>query len=172
MKTTYLAVIALAERLHRRTLDLLQLELTRIGFEDLNASQAMILINMGPQEMSVGELTLRGCYQGSNVSYNLKKLVENGYIVQERSAADRRVVRVKLSERGTEVLGELDRFFERMAARVAGSSLDDEALASCGARLATLERFTVQQADRVSTEAGIGAFDIVQSRSGAAFTRA
>ena len=34
-----------------------------------------MLFNIGDAEMTVGELTLRGCYLGSNVSYNVRKMV-------------------------------------------------------------------------------------------------
>ena len=96
MQTAYLDVVALIERLHRQFLEVVKLELDTQGVHDINNVQAMILFNIGDLEMTVGELTLRGCYLGSNVSYNVKKMVENNYLVQERSAHDRRSVRVRL----------------------------------------------------------------------------
>src|SRR5277367_949881 len=100
MKESYLNMIALVERLHRQFLELVRTELDSLGIQDINNVQGLILFNIGPVELTVGELTLRGCYLGSNVSYNVKKMVENGYLVQERSPHDRRSVRVKLSEKG------------------------------------------------------------------------
>ena len=85
MKDAYLQIIALIERLHREFLEVVKAELDRRAIRDLNNVQAMILFNIGEEELSVGELTIRGCYLGSNVSYNLKKLTENGYIEQTRS---------------------------------------------------------------------------------------
>jgi DNA-binding MarR family transcriptional regulator len=74
VKDAYLQIIALIERLHREFLEVVKAELDRRAIRDLNNVQAMILFNIGEEELSVGELTIRGCYLGSNVSYNLKKL--------------------------------------------------------------------------------------------------
>src|SRR6202051_4275731 len=98
--TAYVQVISLVERLHRQFLEVVKLEIEGLGIHDINNVQGMILFNIGDAEMTVGELTLRGCYLGSNVSYNVKKMLENAYIVQERSPHDRRSVRVRLSEKG------------------------------------------------------------------------
>src|ERR687888_2472096 len=97
MKAAYLETIGLVERLHRHFLEIVKLELDGMGVHDINNVQGLILFNIGDAEMTVGELTLRGCYLGSNVSYNVKKMVENGYLIQERSQHDRRAVHVKLS---------------------------------------------------------------------------
>src|SRR5918912_730977 len=100
MKTAYLDTISLIERLHRHFLEIVKLELDGLGVHDINNVQGLILFNIGDAEMTVGELTLRGCYLGSNVSYNVKKMVENGYLIQERSQHDRRSIHVRLSEKG------------------------------------------------------------------------
>src|SRR5579872_2700676 len=100
METAYLDVVALVERLHRQFLEVVKLELDTQGIHDINNVQGLILFNIGDLEMTVGELTLRGCYLGSNVSYNVKKMVENDYLVQERSTHDRRSMRVRLSPKG------------------------------------------------------------------------
>ena len=92
MKTAYLETISLIERLHRHFLEIVKLELDGMGIHDINNVQGLMLFNIGDAEMTVGELTWRGCYLGSNVSYNVKKMVENGYLVQERSADDRRLI--------------------------------------------------------------------------------
>lgn len=99
MKQSYLETIRLIERLHRRFLDVIKTELDRLGVEDINNVQTLILFNINEEQLTVGELTARGYYLGSNVSYNVKKLVENGYLQQERSPHDRRMTRVRLSER-------------------------------------------------------------------------
>src|SRR4051794_7593745 len=101
MTEGYLAVVSLIERLHRHFLDVLKLELDGSDSRDINNVQALMLFNIGDAEMTVGELTLRGCYLGSNVSYNLKKLVENGYVEQARSPHDRRSVHVRLTAKGS-----------------------------------------------------------------------
>ena len=91
VKQSYLDTIRLIERLHRRFLDVIKTELDRLGVEDINNVQALILSNISNEQLTVGELTARGYYLGSNVSYNVKKLVENGYLNQERSPHDRRM---------------------------------------------------------------------------------
>src|SRR3989440_4250826 len=100
MNNAYLEVISLVERLHRHFLEVVKLELEGLGIHDINNVQGMMLFNIGDAEMTVGELTLRGCYLGSNVSYNVKKMVENGYLVQQRSLHDRRSIHVRLTEKG------------------------------------------------------------------------
>ena len=100
MTNAYLDVISLIERLHRHFLEVVKLELEGLGIHDINNVQGMMLFNIGDAEMTVGELTLRGCYLGSNVSYNVKNLVENGYLAHERSAHDRRTVYVRLTDKG------------------------------------------------------------------------
>src|SRR5580698_11124024 len=103
MYNPYLEIISYVERLHRQFLEVVKLELEGFGIRDINNVQAMMLFNIGDAEMTVGELTLRGCYLGSNVSYNLKKMVENGYLSHERSVHDRRSILVGLTEKGTKL---------------------------------------------------------------------
>ncbi len=140
MKSGYLSVVALAERMHRRALELLDQELTRLDVHDLNATQAMILLQMGEEQMTVSELTLRGCYQGSNVFYNLKRLTESGYVEQERSGWDRRVINVRASAKGRALLEHLERFYAGLDQDLAGSGFDVGFMADCEGRLARLER--------------------------------
>ena len=100
MTNAYLEVISFIGRVHRQFLEVVKLELDGMGIRDINNVQAMMLFNIGEAEMTVGELTLRGCYLGSNVSYNVKNMVEEGYLVQQRSVHDRRSVHVRLTEKG------------------------------------------------------------------------
>lgn len=99
-RTDFLECLRLIERLHRRILDILKFRLEALGYTDINSVQALLLHNIGDREMTAGELRTRGYYLGSNVSYNLKKMVGNGYIKQERSEHDLRSVRIKLSQKG------------------------------------------------------------------------
>ena len=94
MDNLYLEVISLVERLHRQFLEVVKLELEGFGIQDINNVQAMMLFNIGDAQMTVGELSVRGCYLGSNVSYNVKKMVENEYLAHERSVHDRRSIHV------------------------------------------------------------------------------
>lgn len=109
----YLETLALVERLHRLLLDVIKDEFERLGQVEINAVQALLLFNIGANEVSAGELKSRGYYQGSNVSYNLKKLVEAGYMHHERSGTDRRSVRVSLTEKGQAVRATVAMLFGR-----------------------------------------------------------
>jgi len=111
----YLDSLSLVERLHRLLLDVIKDEFERLGILDINAVQALLLFNIGEHEVTAGELKTRGYYQGSNVSYNLKKLVEMGYMHHQRCEIDRRSVRVRLTERGRHVRGILNGLFARHA---------------------------------------------------------
>jgi DNA-binding MarR family transcriptional regulator len=111
----YLESLALVERLHRLLLDVIKDEFERLGVLEINSVQALLLFNIGDNEVTAGELKSRGYYQGSNVSYNLKKLVELGYMHHQRSEIDRRSVRVRLTEKGRRVRGMLSALFARHA---------------------------------------------------------
>lgn len=111
----YLESLALVERLHRLLLDVIKDEFERLGILEINAVQALLLFNIGDNEVTAGELKSRGYYQGSNVSYNLKKLVDMGYMHHKRCDIDRRSVRVKLTERGQEVRIAVSDLFARHA---------------------------------------------------------
>ncbi|MEO0391921.1 MAG: MarR family winged helix-turn-helix transcriptional regulator [Pseudomonadota bacterium] len=145
MQHPYFECITLVERLHRQFLDVLKVELERAGIQDINNVQSLILYNIGEDELTVGELTARGYYLGSNVSYNLKKMVENGYLVQERSVHDRRSIRVKLSEKGHTIRELMNEVFERHISNVENSGLDLMNLKEVNDALKNLERFLTGQ---------------------------
>lgn len=111
----YLEQLGLIERLHRLMLDVIKDEFERLGVLEINSVQALLLFNIGEAEVTAGELRTRGYYQGSNVSYNLKKLVDLGYMHHQRSDVDRRSVRVRLTEKGRRVRGLLMDLFARHA---------------------------------------------------------
>ena len=139
---TYLETLQLVERLHRHLLDVVKDELDRENLPDLNSVQALLLFNIGDQELTAGELRTRGHYLGSNVSYNLKKLVDAGYIHHQRSDADRRSVRISLTESGKAVQARLSALFERQGESLAPSGgIDSETLGVVNACLMRLERF-------------------------------
>jgi len=119
----YLDMLGLIERLHRLLLDVIKDEFERLGHLDINAVQALLLFNIGQNEVTAGELKTRGYYQGSNVSYNLKKLVEQGYMHHERSERDRRSVRVRLTDRGRMVRDQVADLFRRHAEGMDGRGL-------------------------------------------------
>lgn len=141
----YYDSINLIERLHRHFLDVLKVELDRLGLQDVNNVQALILFNIGDDEMTVGELTARGYYLGSNVSYNLKKMVENNYLVQERSIHDRRSVRIKLSPKGADLRKKVAALFERQVGMLDKAGFTEASLKETNDTLLKLERFWTSQ---------------------------
>jgi DNA-binding MarR family transcriptional regulator len=131
--------------LHRYFLDLLKVELDRRGIQDINNVQSMILHNIGMDDLTVGELTLRGYYLGSNVSYNVKKMVENDYLVQERSLHDKRSMRVKLSEKGRELHDIISEMYVRHETKLQGTELGGGKLDEMIHTMKMLENFWVSQ---------------------------
>ena len=136
----------LVERLHRRLLDVIKDEFDRRSRADINSVQALLLYNIGDKELTAGELRTRGYYLGSNVSYNLKKLVEMGYIHHQRSRMDRRSVRVSLTEKGQEIADIVNTLYERHVRsidQVGGIGSEDFRLLNRS--LQRLERFWTDQ---------------------------
>lgn len=142
----YLDNLALLERLHRLMLDVIKDEFERLGLVDINPVQALLLFNIAEQEVTAGELMSRGYYQGSNVSYNLKKLVELGYIHHKRCAVDRRSVRVRLTPEGLMVRDRISELFARQANLLTDDAIVDYATLDTVARaLRRIERFWSDQ---------------------------
>ena len=141
MKEQYLISIRLIERLHRRFLDVIKAELDRFGIEDINNVQTLILSNIAEEQLTVGELTVRGYYLGSTVSYNVKKLVESGYLLQERSVHDKRQTRVKLSPKGLDLTARIDKLYEKNAKELDGKLVTSDQLKQLNATLIGLERY-------------------------------
>ncbi len=149
MTNSYLEAISLVERLHRHFLEVVKLELDGIGIRDINNVQGMMLFNIGDAEMTVGELTLRGCYLGSNVSYNVKKMVENGYLEQQRSLHDRRSIHVRLTAKGSKLRDNLTEMHRRHVEMLSQAALGMEDLQAVGVTLRRLERFWIRASDLV-----------------------
>ena len=141
MYKSYVEAISLIERTHRLFLEMIKLELDGLGIRDINSVQGLMLFNIGDAEMTVGELTLRGCYLGANASYNVKKMAESGYLAQESSEYDRRLTRVRLSEKGTKLRDRLRRMYQRHAEMLEQAAITDEDLHVATATLDRLERF-------------------------------
>ena len=117
------------------------------GIHDINNVQAMMLFNIGDAEMTVGELTLRGCYLGSNVSYNVKKMVENEYLEHERSVHDRRAIHVRLTEKGIKLRDSLTAMHQRHIETLSRASVSADDLRAAGITLRRLENFWMRAAD-------------------------
>src|SRR6201982_1732006 len=146
VRPLYLEALTLVERLHRRLLDVIKDEFDRRGRSDINSVQALLLYNIGDKELTAGELRTRGYYLGSNVSYNLKKLVEMGFLDHQRSRVDRRSVRIKLTDKGVDVRDIVEQLYQkhvRTVEQVGGIS--PEEFGSLNKALHRLERFWTDQ---------------------------
>jgi DNA-binding MarR family transcriptional regulator len=146
IRPLYHESLTLVERLHRRLLDVIKDEFDRRGRSDVNSVQALLLFNIGDSELTAGELRTRGYYLGSNVSYNLKKLVEMGYLHHQRSRVDRRSVRISLTEKGTEVRNIVEALYAKHVKtieQVGGINSSD--FSSLNKALQRLERFWTDQ---------------------------
>ena len=146
LRPRYLESLNLVERLHRQLLDVIKDELDRRGERVVNSVQALLLFNIGDQELTAGELRTRGHYLGSNVSYNLKKLVESGYIHHERSDVDRRSVHVSLTDKGREIRDVVTKLFDRHLESIeAVGNVNGQDFEDLNTSLRRLERFWLDQ---------------------------
>ena len=146
VKGRYLECLNLVERLHRQLLDVIKDELERVGQPDVNSVQALLLFNIGEQELTAGELRTRGHYLGSNVSYNLKKLVDMGYLHYKRSETDRRSVRVSLTDKGKEACEVVQKLYQRQLGSVETvGEVSEEDFRGLNKALVRLERFWSDQ---------------------------
>ena len=146
VRPAYLEALSLVERLHRRLLDVIKDEFDRRGRSDINAVQALLLHNIGDKELTAGELRTRGYYLGSNVSYNVKKLVEMGYLHHARSRVDRRSVRISLTEKGRGVHDIVSALYEKHVTtveQIGGIACED--FERMNTALSRLERFWTDQ---------------------------
>lgn len=146
VRAQYLESLALVERLHRRLLDVIKDELDRRGRTDVNSVQALLLYNIGDNEVTAGELRTRGYYLGSNVSYNVKKLVEMGYLNHQRSRVDRRSVRIRLTDLGEDIREMVAGLYEKhvmTVEQIGGISSDD--FVKLNNALTRLDRFWTDQ---------------------------
>lgn len=148
MEQIYREAFSMIERLHRQFLDVLRSELDRLSVDDINNVQGLILFNIGTDELTVGELTARGYYLGTNVTYNLKKLVEYGYVEQERSPRDRRSVRVRLSEKGRALAEQLKTLFANHSRALSDGVMSADDLEAMIKSLRTLEQFWTRAANQ------------------------
>ncbi|MEO3387638.1 MarR family winged helix-turn-helix transcriptional regulator [Mesorhizobium sp. CAU 1741] len=142
IRSLYLESLQLVERLHRRLLDVIKDEFDRNGRSDINSIQALLLFNIGSAELTAGELRSRGYYLGSNVSYNLKKLVDLGFINHQRSRVDRRSVRVSLTPKGQEIAEVVGRLYERHVGSIEQvGGINSEEFQQMNRALQRLDRF-------------------------------
>lgn len=145
-KPHYLDALHLVERLHRRLLDVIKDEFERRGRDDVNSVQALLLYNIGDKELTASELRTRGYYLGSNVSYNVKKLVEMGYLHHARSRIDRRSVRISLTEKGRQVHEVVKALYDKHSRTIEPiGGISDDDFQRLNQALTRLERFWTDQ---------------------------
>ena len=146
VRPAYLEALTLVERLHRRLLDVIKDEFDRRSRSDVNSVQALLLYNIGDKELTAGELRTRGYYLGSNVSYNVKKLVEMGYLHHSRSRLDRRSVRISLTDKGRDVHTIVGGLYDKHIATVEQiGGITSGEFSALNRSLARLERFWTDQ---------------------------
>lgn len=142
----YQQSLRLVERLHRLLLDVIKDEFDRLGGTDLNSVQALLLYNIGDSELTAGELKTRGYYLGSNVSYNLKKLVDMGYLHYKKSETDRRSVRVSLTQKGLDACEVVNQLYQRQLGSIeAVAQISHDDFRNLNRALMRLERFWTDQ---------------------------
>jgi len=145
-KPHYLEALHLVERLHRRLLDVIKDEFERRGRDDVNSVQALLLYNIGDKELTASELRTRGYYLGSNVSYNIKKLVEMGYLHHARSRVDRRSVRISLTDKGKQVHEVVKALYDKHNQTIQPiGGISDDDFQRLNQALTRLERFWTDQ---------------------------
>ena len=146
VKPLYLEALGLLERLHRKLLDVIKDELDRRKITEINAVQALLLYNIADKELTAGELRTRGYYLGSNVSYNVKKLVEMGYMDHQRSRIDRRAVRISLTDKGTSIHLTVAKVLDKHTASIEPvGEVSSEDFKRMNIAMAKLERFWTDQ---------------------------
>jgi DNA-binding MarR family transcriptional regulator len=156
MSDYYREIVSLLGPLHRQFLELVKVELNCI--RDINNVQGMMLFNIGDAEMTVGELTLRGCFLGSNVCYSLKKMVENGYVVQERSEHDRRSSLVRLTDKGRALRDRLSRMHNRQMEMLTHTSITEADLQTVLTTLHKVERLWIRASNQVQDQPSVSDF--------------
>ena len=134
-------LISFVERLHRQFLEVVTLELDGLGIHEVNSVQGLMLFNVGDTEMGVGELIWRGCYLGSTASYNVEKMVENSFLARERSVHDRRLVLVRLTEKGAKFRDRLQQMHQRHVEMLERTAITEKDLHAATVTLGRLDRF-------------------------------
>jgi DNA-binding MarR family transcriptional regulator len=156
MNDSYLDLIQLLPQIHRRFMNAIKLDLEELKVRDINNVQSVILFSISDTDLSIGELTSRGVHMRSNVSYNVKKMVENGYLEQEHSAYDRRVSYVRLTEKGRRLREALANAHQRRIELLSEISLSSDELQATISVLHHLDRLWTDIADRWGRSRSLG----------------
>jgi len=136
----YFRLAVVSERLHRLFLEVIKNYLSHKKIRDINSVQSLILYNIGFERITVGDFTKCGYYLGSNVSYNLRKMVNNNYLMQFENKADKRSSYVKLSKKGSELYENLDHLFAQNICDLKQSGIDNKDLVELYNQLCSVEK--------------------------------
>jgi DNA-binding MarR family transcriptional regulator len=107
----YLRIFSLSENLNHTFLQSLKRNLVKNKINDINSIQCLILYNIGTKKINVSDIKNQNYYIGSNVTYNLQKMIENNYLIKEKSLLDGRNQEIKLSKKGLSLYMQLNQIF-------------------------------------------------------------
>lgn len=141
LRENYFETIMLVERLHRLFMEVVKAELDRMNILDINNVQCFILYNIGESKLTVGEISNRGYYLGSNVTYNLKKMVENEYLLQEQSPHDRRSSHITLTPKGKALFKRFEKLFSQHSENIGHNGITETNIRELNALLNKMESF-------------------------------
>lgn len=143
---TYVELLRVLERAHRQLLETVSAELERSEVTDVNAVQALLLYHMGEEPLTAAEIKTSGRYLGSNVTYNLRKLIEAGRLVESRGPNGRGAPRFSPTEAGSQIRALVEGLFERQSSSLKPLCAMGEAdVQQASAALAKLERYWTDQ---------------------------
>lgn len=127
MKQSYFRLAIVSERLHRLFLEVIRQELNRLSVRDITSVQCLILYHLGIAggKINIGEFSKRGYYLGANISYNLAKIVKNGYFQQIPDPDDKRSSYVKLSKKGAKLYETLEELFDNHEKELKESGIEN-----------------------------------------------
>lgn len=151
-------LVRVIERMYRRYLDRLRVDLIRIGADDISPSHAMLLFTIGDDDLSVRDLMDRGHYLGSNASYSLKQLVQSGYVDRTASARDRRSARIRLTDKGKSLCQAIKSADEVNQAQIVRNERDRMALEETFALLRKLEVIWATDLQQRNGRIGVSGF--------------
>lgn len=130
MDKSYFDLICSIERLNKLVADSVDAELGKMGLDEVSAVQALLLYKIGDQTMPIGEISSRGYYLGTNISYNLKKLIKAGYIKQTEADYDKRSSIIELTDKGLGFCDLLKKAFATHINTVKGEKIDVNSILS------------------------------------------
>ncbi|WP_299817720.1 MarR family transcriptional regulator [uncultured Pontibacter sp.] len=89
-----------------------------------------ILRGQHPKPVCFGEIQNRMIDRNSNVTRLIDKLIEKGYVTRDVCAANRRMIEVRLTDKGFKKLEQVDEKFPDLFARFHNLSREEAVLAS------------------------------------------